>query len=104
MLVPADNVVVFCRLHYVKTFKQEFDGTRAYQETMYWLLKLHKRPYKARCIAKSSIYTTNGLSKLLTSCLTAIKSNVIRYCETAYETSNKTWFWSMKNLARCSVN
>ena len=29
------------------------------------------------------------LSKLLTSCLTVIKSHVIRYCETVYETSNK---------------
>ena len=41
--------------------------------TLYWLLKLHKRPYKARFIANSSSYTTTELSKLLTSCLTAIK-------------------------------
>ena len=41
--------------------------------------------------------TTTELSKLLTSCLTAIKSHVIRYCETVYETSNKNWFWSIKN-------
>ena len=37
VLVPADkaanNVVVVCRLHYVKTLKQELDGTRAYLET-----------------------------------------------------------------------
>ena len=59
--------------------------------TMYWLPKLHKRPYKARFIANSSSCTTTELSKLLTSCLTAIKSNVIRYCETVYETSNKNW-------------
>ena len=127
VLVPADkstnHVVVVCRLHYVNTLKQELDGTRAYLETdtdevsvvnahlndlpvkfsvcvnegqdklptMYWLPKLHKRPYKARFIANSE------LSKLLTSCLTAIKSHVIRYCETVYETSNKNWFWSIKN-------
>ena len=42
--------------------------------TMYWLPKLHKRPYKARFIANSSSCTTTELSKLLTSCLTAIKS------------------------------
>ena len=41
--------------------------------TMYWLPKLHKRPYKARFIANSSSCTTTELS-LLTSCLTAIKS------------------------------
>ena len=65
--------------------------------TMYWLPKLHKRPYKARFIANSSSCTTTELSKLLTSCLTAIKSHVIRYCETVYETSNKNWIWSIKN-------
>ena len=64
---------------------------------MYWLPKLYKRPYKAaRFIANSSSCTTYELSKLLTSCLTAIKSHVIRYCETVYETSNKNWFWSIK--------
>ena len=57
--------------------------------TMYWLPKLHRRPYKARFIANSSACTTTELPKLLTSCLTAIKSYVIRYCETVYETSNK---------------
>ena len=65
--------------------------------TMYWLPKLHKRPYKARFIANSSSCTTTELFKLLTSCLTAIKSHVIRYCETVYETSNKNWFWSINN-------
>ena len=43
----------------------------------YWLPKLHKRPYKARFIANS----TTSLSKVLTSCLTAIKSHWIKYCE-----------------------
>ena len=55
--------------------------------TMYWLPKLHKRPYKARSIANSTSCTTTELSKLLTSCLTANKSHAIRYCETVYETS-----------------
>ena len=36
------------------------------------------------------------VSKLLNSCLTAIKSHVIRYCETVYETSNKNWFCTIK--------
>ena len=61
--------------------------------TIYWLPKLHKRPYKARFIANSSFCTTTERSKLFTSCLTAIKSHVIRYCDTVYETSNKNWFW-----------
>ena len=41
--------------------------------TLYWLPKLHKRPYKARFIANSSSCMTTVLSKLLTSCLTAVK-------------------------------
>ena len=53
----------------------------------------HKRPYKTKFIANSSSCTTAELS----SCLTAIKSHAIRYCETVYETSNKNWFWSIKN-------
>ena len=55
--------------------------------TMYWLTKLHKRPYKAKFIANLSSCTTTELSKLSTSSLTAIQSHVIRYCETVYETS-----------------
>ena len=63
--------------------------------TMYWLPKLHKRPYKARFIANSSSCTTTELSKLLTSCLTAVKNHVIRYCEKVYERSGKNLFWSI---------
>ena len=44
--------------------------------TLYWLPKLHKRPYKARFIANSSSCTTTVLSKLLTSCLTAVKKTL----------------------------
>ena len=64
---------------------------------MYWLPKLHKRPYKARFIANSSSCTTTELSKLLTSCLTAVKNHVIRYCEKVYERSGKKMFWSIKS-------
>ena len=42
--------------------------------TLYWLPKLHKRPYKARFIANSSSCTSSKLSKILTLCLTAIKN------------------------------
>ena len=65
--------------------------------TMYWLPKLHKTPYKARTIANSSSCTTTELSKLLTSCLTAVKNHVIRYCEKVYERSGKNLFWSITN-------
>ena len=56
-----------------------------------------KKPYKARFIANSRSCTTTELSKLLTSCLTAIKKHVIKYCEKVYERSGKNLFWSIKN-------
>ena len=46
--------------------------------TLYWLPKLHKRPYKSRFIADSSSCTTAELSILLTSCLTTIK--ILKKC------------------------
>ena len=60
---------------------------------MYWLPKLHKRRYTARCIANTSSCTTTELSKLLTSHLTAVK----RYCEKVYERSGKNLLWSIIN-------
>ena len=65
--------------------------------TLYWLPKLHKRPYKSRFIANSSACTTTELSILLTSCLTAIKNHVIKYRTTVYERNGKNLFWSIKN-------
>ena len=64
---------------------------------MYWLPKLHKRPTKARSIANYSSCITTELSKLLTSCLTAIKAQVIKYCETVYERAEKNMFWPIKH-------
>ena len=60
--------------------------------TLYWLSKLHKRPYKSRFIANSYPCTTTELSILLTSCLTGIKNHVT----TVYENGKKL-FWSIKN-------
>ena len=63
--------------------------------TLYWLPKLHKRPYKSRFIA--SACTTTELTILLTSCLTTIKNHVIKHCTTVYERNGKNLFWSIKN-------
>ena len=64
---------------------------------IYWLNKLHKRPYKSHFIAYSGSCTTTELSILLTSCLTAIKNHVIKYCTTVYEMFGKKLFLSIKN-------
>ena len=61
---------------------------------MYWLPKLHKRPYKARFIANSSSCTTFKIINLLSHCHQA---KVIKYCETVYERSGKNMFWHIKN-------
>ena len=41
--------------------------------------------------------TTTVLSKLLTSCLTAVKKHWIRYYDTVYERDGINYFWSIKN-------
>ena len=65
--------------------------------TLYWLPELHKRPYKSRFIAYSSACTTTELSILLTSCLTATKNHVNKYCTAVYERNGKKLFWSIEN-------
>ena len=57
--------------------------------SLYWLPKLHKRPYKSRFITNSSLCSTTELTILLTSCLTAVKNHVIKYCITVYERNGK---------------
>ena len=87
-------------VHYEKAFVAFGVKAKENQDkvpTLYWLPKLHKKPYKAGFIANSSSCTTTELSKLLTSCLTVVKKHVIKYCEKVYERSGKNLFWSIKN-------
>ena len=65
--------------------------------TLYWLPKLHKRPYKSRFIANSSSCTTTELFKLVTSCLTAFNNHLIKYYDICYERDGISRFWSIKN-------
>ena len=66
--------------------------------TLYWLPKLHKRPYMSRFIANSSACTTAELPILWTSCLISfIKNHIIKYCKTVYERNSKLLFLSIKN-------
>ena len=64
----------------------------------YWLPKLHKRPYKSRFIANSSSCTTTELSKLMTSCFTAVNNHLIKYYDTCYERDGINRFWSIKDF------
>ena len=72
-------------LHFGVNAKENQDKV----STLYWLPKLHK---KARLIANSNSCSTTELSKLLTSCLTAVKRHAVEYCKKVYERSDKTYF------------
>ena len=63
--------------HTALQFRTEAKENQDKVPTLYWLPKLHKNPYKARFISNSSSCTTTELSKLLTSCLTAVKNMLL---------------------------
>ena len=65
--------------------------------TMYWLPKLHKKPFKFRFISASSKCTTTKISVLLTTAFSKFKELIINYCNKAYEHSGVNYFWSVKN-------
>ena len=85
------------RCHMAAKFGLFIDEDHSKLPTLYWLPKLHKRSYKLRFIANSSACTTTELSILFTSCLTAIKNHVIKYCTTVYERNGKIFLGSIKN-------
>ena len=64
--------------------------------TLYWLPKLHKKPYKARFIANSSSCTTTEHSKLLTSCPTAVKNMLSNIVKKYMRDPVKTYFGRLK--------
>ena len=64
--------------------------------TLYWLPKLHKKTYKARFFANSSSCTTTELSKLLTSCLTAVKNMLSNIVKRYMRDPLKTYFGLLK--------
>ena len=88
-LLDERSVVDRHRCHMAAKFGVFVDKDHSKVPTLYWLPKLHKRPYKSRFIASSSSCTTTELSIRLTSCLTVIKNHDIRYCETVFERSGK---------------
>ena len=65
--------------------------------SLYWIPKLHKDPYKQRCIAGSSSSSTKPLSRLLTSILTTVKEGLKKYCNSIYSHSGINQMWILKN-------
>ena len=64
---------------------------------IYWIPKLHKKPYKSRFIAGSSSCTTTKISKLITSCLKLIKKHCISYCDTIKNKTGVNAMWIINN-------
>jgi hypothetical protein len=95
--VHFERDIVNSHISSISNFKVRVDEKELKLPIMYWIPKLHKYPCKARFIANSTSCTTSNLSIVLTSCLTAIKTHVIRYCETVYEIRGPNLFWSVKN-------
>ena len=89
----VDGHGCYTALHFGVKAKENHDKV----PTLNWLPKLHKKPYKARFIANSSSCTTTQLSKLLTSCLTAVKSMLSSTVKRYMSDQVKTLFWSIKN-------
>ena len=85
------------RCHMAAKFGLFVDEDHSKLPRLYCLPKLHKRPYKSRFIANSSACTTTELSILSTSCPTAIKNYVIKYCTTVYDRNGKNVFWTIEN-------
>ena len=84
--------------HIAAKFDVFVDEGHSKLPTLYWLPKLHKQSFKSRFIANSSSCTTSTeLSILLTSCLNAIKNQVIKYCTTVYIRNGEQIFWYIIN-------
>ena len=64
---------------------------------IYWIPKLHKKPYKSRFIAGSSSCTTTKISKLITSSLKLVKNHCIRYCKTIFNRTGVNSMWIINN-------
>ena len=72
--------------------------------SLYWLPKLHKRPYKSRFIANSSASTTTELSILLTSCLTAIKTMSLNIAQQFMKEMVKIYFGLLQIQMKFLIN
>ena len=65
--------------------------------SLYWLPKLHKKPYGSRVIAASNKCTTKRLSSLLTSCFKTIITHYKQNCAGIYNHSGINFFGIINN-------
>ena len=89
--VTVDGHGCHTALHFGVKAKEKQDKV----PTLYCLPKL-KKTYKARFIANSSSCTTTELSKLLTSCLTAVKNMLSSIVKRYMRDLEKAYFGLLK--------
>ena len=65
--------------------------------SLYWIPKLHKCPFKQRCVAGSAKCSTKSLSKLLTCILSVVKTGLQSYCDISYSQGCVNQMWILKN-------
>ncbi len=63
---------------------------------LYWILKMHKTPYKSRFIVGSKNCNIKPVSSLLTRCFQCIKSKEEKYCSTIADNSGINRMWILK--------
>ena len=90
--------------HMAAKFGLYVDEDHSKLPTLYWLPKLHKRPYKSRFIANSSACTTTELSILFTSCLTAIKNMSLNIAQQFMKEMVKIYFGILKIQVKFLIN
>ena len=84
------SLIALC--HIAAKFGVFVDEDHGKLPTLYWLSKLHQRPYNSCFIANYSSCTITVLSLLLISCLTAFlkKKHFVKYSQTVYERNRKS--------------
>ena len=99
--VNQDNTVDELIQTQTTTLEDVFDITLQQKEKLlpqlYWILKLHKTPYKARFIPGSRSCTKTNLSKLITECLKLVRSHCTAYCKTIQEKTGVNSVWITDN-------
>ena len=87
-------------LHFSVKAKENQDKS----PTLYRLPILHKKHYKAKFIANSSSCLTTELSKLLTSCLSAVKNMLSSIVKRYMRDPVKTYFGLLKIQVKFQIN
>ena len=72
--------------------------------TLYWVPKLHKRPYKSRLIANSSACTTTELSILLTFASLRLKTTSLNVAQLFMKEMVTNYFGLLKIQVKFLIN